>query len=273
MSSFPSLKMRFIVSFPFLETIILLPLASELKLSFLSILPVDELFIHNQCITLSFQSPLAYRLYMCLWTYLVIPHILSLLILIGITFYKYDYILSQFVLYVNVFHYNYVTLIFSNSLCVYPTELHLTFYLTNSKSFQQKILINISNAAPGTPNIPTIIELIILKPIWKLNDAPTKFITNIIIAPTTELAINLIIFFSGNAKYFPKIKRIAIHAIKDKITLLSITILSLSLDQTYHFWLILWWTSILYANFSISIPLTFANLIRLSSWACIDFIL
>ena len=32
---------------------------------------------------------------------------------------------------------------------------------TPSGSFQQKILINISNAAPGTPNIPTIIELII----------------------------------------------------------------------------------------------------------------
>ena len=56
-------------------------------------------------------------------------------------------------------------LAFSHTSCIYFTELHLTFYLTNFKSFQQKILINISNAAPGTPNIPTIIELIILKPI------------------------------------------------------------------------------------------------------------
>lgn len=70
--------------------------------------------------------------------------------------------------------------------------------------------------------MPTIIEFTILSPIWKLNDVPTRFIINIISAPTIEFITNFMTFFTGNEKYFPKIIIIAIHAINDNMILLSI---------------------------------------------------
>ena len=56
----------------------------------------------------------------------------------------------------------------------------------------------------------------------KLNEVPTRFIRKIITAPKIELPTNFIIFFNGKEKYFPKIIKIAIHAINVKMILLSI---------------------------------------------------
>ena len=85
-----------------------------------------------------------------------------------------------------------------------------------------KIFKSTNKHAPGIPKIPTTTELIMLKPIWKLKDVPTKFIKKIIKAPRSEFPISFIIFFRGNEKYFPNTIKIAIHAINTKIILLSI---------------------------------------------------
>lgn len=62
------------------------------------------------------------------------------------------------------------------------------------------------------PNIPTIIVVIMFKPIWKLNIPPIKLITNIKIPPIIELNINFNINFNGTINILPIINKKNIQA-------------------------------------------------------------
>ena len=71
---------------------------------------------------------------------------------------------------------------------------------------------NVSNIAPGTPNIPTTIAVPILSPIWKLNAVPIRFIININIPPNIAFPINFNILFNGNINILPIISKKNIQA-------------------------------------------------------------
>ena len=127
----------------------------------------------------------------------------------------------------------------------------------------QNTFNNIKRIAPGIPSIPTIIDVIIFKPIWKSKDVPIILIIQIASPPRKVFNINLNIFLIGNRRIFPKIKIKIIQVITETIIVISITIT----------WLNVWWTKYNYANFSTSIPFSLASFINPSNCACIDFIL
>lgn len=62
------------------------------------------------------------------------------------------------------------------------------------------------------PKIPTIIDVMIFNPIWKLNIPPTKFIMKISNPPNIELNNIFIINFNGIAKTFAIISKKNIQA-------------------------------------------------------------
>lgn len=75
-----------------------------------------------------------------------------------------------------------------------------------------KILKILEELLRGIPNIPVIIAVPTLSPIWKLNIAPTIFIINISIPPNIEFPTNFNILFNGNINILPIINKKNIQA-------------------------------------------------------------
>lgn len=97
-----------------------------------------------------------------------------------------------------------------------------------------------NNIAPGSPRIPTKIEVPIFSPIWNWNAAPTKLIIYIKAPPKIELITSFNIFFNGNIKILPTTNNIIIQAKKVMIVsvpkfnhLTFISLLWLNLDKYY----------------------------------------
>lgn len=88
----------------------------------------------------------------------------------------------------------------------------------------QNIFSNISKITPGMPSNPAINAVIILSPIWKLNEVPTMFISQIAKPPSIELVSIVIIFFTGNKRIFPNIKIKIIQVINEISIVISIKI-------------------------------------------------
>lgn len=66
--------------------------------------------------------------------------------------------------------------------------------------------------APGTPNIPTKREVMILRPMWNPNTPPTKLMTNNRMPPKTEFNINFKIVLIGKIKILPNRNKKKIQA-------------------------------------------------------------
>lgn len=66
--------------------------------------------------------------------------------------------------------------------------------------------------APGSPNIPTKIAVIIFIPMWNWKLEPTILTSKIKTAPKIEFIINFIILISGTVKNLPNINKNIIHA-------------------------------------------------------------
>lgn len=64
----------------------------------------------------------------------------------------------------------------------------------------------------GIPNIPTVIAVPTLRPIWKLKAVPIKFIININIPPKIAFPTNFNMLFNGNINILPIINKKNIQA-------------------------------------------------------------
>ena len=96
----------------------------------------------------------------------------------------------------------------------------------NLYSYPKIIFNTTSNAAPGTPNNPTITAVNKLSPIWNPKFIPTRFIIYINTPPKIELKTNFKILFNGHINILPNINRKIIHAKKVITVLKSIFIIS-----------------------------------------------
>ena len=107
-------------------------------------------------------------------------------------------------------------------------DMNFAFLCKNyTINFNRSIIFSTtSNAAPGTPNNPTIIAVKRFKPMWNPKFIPTRFIIYIRIPPKTEFITNFKILLSGMINILPNINKKIIHA-KNVITVFkSIFIIS-----------------------------------------------
>lgn len=128
-----------------------------------------------------------------------------------------------------------------------------------------------TTTAPGIPKIPTNMEVIIFKPIWKLKNPPIKLMIKIITPPIIELNINFKIVFNGTIKIFPIINKKNKHATKAIILFVSKSTTCPYQIIWYFFYFIhlfytasylsLFFSSICF-NLSIVIPFVFDFLIK-----------